>query len=111
MQADRRLGLILASGTGLAFQLDFTCGKQGTFGESGTDQLVYKYAEQYDISNHCTVGKACGCKGHAECYTSLREQGNSQILCNSLATFGQSTAAVSTAVFAQASGNDIDHTD
>lgn len=55
LQRNRRFGLIHASGTRLAFFLDFAGRRQRALGQRRADQLVYEHAEEHDIADDRAV--------------------------------------------------------
>ena len=81
------------------------------FCKEGTDNLIYQYCKQSDISNNGSVRAELDCfDSHAERNTRLRKQGNSKVFDDVRIAFSHFCADISSKILAKRTGYYVDKT-
>ena len=58
----------------------------------GACQLIHQHREQHHVAHHVAVRELGGCGSHAKCHTGLRQQGDAEVLLDSITAAGPRSA-------------------
>ena len=64
----------------------------GDLGQRGACQLIHQHREQHHVAHHVAVRELGGCGSHAQCHTGLRQQGDAEVLLDSITAAGPRSA-------------------
>ena len=71
---------------------DLSSGSQCDLGQRGACQLIHQHREQHHVAHHVAVRELGGCGSHAQCHTGLRQQGDAEVLLDSITAAGPRSA-------------------
>ena len=80
--------LVLHTGAGASLGTDLSSGSQCDLGQRGACQLIHQHREQHHVAHHVAVRELGGCGSHAQCHTGLRQQGDAEVLLDSITAAG-----------------------
>ena len=101
MQMEARLFRVGHTGTGLALGTDLAGLQQRHSSQCRANQFIHQHAEQYHIAHQRTAGQGSGCHGHAQGYTSLGQQGDTEIFYDISVTLYKCCGSVCTEIFSE----------
>ena len=84
--------LVLHTGAGASLGTDLSSGSQCDLGQCGACQLIHQHREQHHVAHHVAVRELGGCGSHAKCHTGLRQQGDAEVLLDSITAAGPRSA-------------------